>query len=101
MKQLASVLGLALAVSGSMAFAQDGYSYQCTHNSSVRTIEVVYLQRESAVPCEVNYIKDGVQESLWNARYEEGYCEAKAAEFSKRQEEWGWSCKKVAESVPN
>ena len=95
MKQLSFVVGLVLAAASGIASAQDGYSYQCTHYNDVRTIEVVYLQRESSVPCEVNYIKGDSQETIWNSRYTKGYCEAKAADFSKRQEEWGWSCKKV------
>ncbi len=99
MKQLSYLIAsLALALGSAIALASDSYSYQCKHDNDVRTIEVIYLQRESALPCEVNYIKNGVSETLWSARYEQGYCEARAAEFSKRQEEWGWVCEKTTSS---
>ena len=32
------------------------------------------------------------EETLWDARYEQGYCEARASEFVKKQDNWGWSC---------
>ena len=98
MKQFSCVLGILLAAGSSMVSANDGYAYQCTFGERVRTIEVVYLQRESSLPCEVNYIKEGQQENLWNSRYTKGYCEAKAEEFIERQEEWGWSCTRSDEA---
>lgn len=94
----------AIALSGSamMAVANDSYRYECRHDRDLRTIEVVYLQRESAVPCEVRYTKDEmgkekVSETLWKANYEAGYCESEAASFVEKQEGWGWSCERVAE----
>ena len=89
-----SVFALVMAVSvfSGSAVAGDGYTYECVHGRDIRKIEVVYLQRESLVPCEVNYTKDGVQESLWNASYSEGYCEARAKEFVEKQKSWGWDC---------
>lgn len=89
-----SVLTLALTASAlsTGAIAGEGYTYECKHGRDVRKIEVVYLQREALVPCEVNYTKDDVQENLWNATYSEGYCEARAKEFAAKQEGWGWEC---------
>lgn len=95
-----SVFALAMAasvVSGSVV-AGEGYTYECKHGRDVRKIDVVYLQRESLAPCEVNYTKDGVQETLWNATYSEGYCESRAKEFVEKQRGWGWECK-LAEGV--
>ncbi len=90
-------LGVAtsMVVLSGVAVANDNYRYECRHDSDLRTIEVVYLQRESAVPCEVRYLKKNSEETLWNANYEIGYCEKQAEEFVKKQEQWGWSCKKV------
>ncbi|MGI9282418.1 MAG: hypothetical protein ACR2PX_22700 [Endozoicomonas sp.] len=86
---LAILVGLGMT---GLASASDNYSYTCTHANQERKIDVIYLQRESSVPCEVRYTKDGQEETLWNASYTEGYCEEKATEFVKKQEGWGWSC---------
>jgi hypothetical protein len=49
-----------------------------------------------SVPCEVHYYKDtempGEDQVLWSAQNEEGYCEARAAEFVERLEGMGWTC---------
>jgi len=68
-------------------------SYVCTNGGMERKIEVVYLGTEK-VPCEVRYTKDGNTEVLWTAQAEEGYCEAKAADFVGKQRGWGWVCEK-------
>ena len=72
--------------------AAENYGYVCTYESGVRNIEVVYLQEDSTVPCEVRYIKDSVSNTLWNAQREVGYCESKAEAFVEKIEGWGWSC---------
>ena len=70
-----------------------------TYGTQTRVVEVFFLQSDSPVPCEVNYIKgDAPGVTLWDARYTVGFCEAKAEEFVKRQESWGFSCKRVAGS---
>lgn len=63
----------------------------CTSGNMERKIEVVYLGADT-VPCEVRYTKDGNTEVLWSAQAEEGYCEARAAEFVEKQRGWGWAC---------
>ncbi len=77
--------------------AAENYSYVCTHGTKERKIEVVYLQEDQRVPCEVRYIKDAVSQLLWNARREEGYCELKAEAFIEKQKGWGWSCSRSAD----
>lgn len=77
-----------------MAFA--GTTTICTQGGMERKIEVVYLGADT-VPCEVRYTKLGYTQVLWNAQAEEGYCEAKAAEFVEKQRGWGWEC---VESAP-
>lgn len=79
-----------------LAFAQP--TYVCTQGGMERTIEVVYLEAD-AVPCEVRYTKNGDTRVLWSAQAEEGYCEAKAAEFVEKQQGWGWECIKTGENV--
>lgn len=66
-------------------------TYVCTQGSMERKVEVVYLET-GTVPCEVRYTKNGATEVLWSARAEEGYCEARAAEFVEKQRSWGWEC---------
>ena len=68
-------------------------TYVCTHGDMERRIEVVQLGA-AAVPCEVRYTKNGNTEVVWNAQAEEGYCEARAAEFVEKQRGWGWECSK-------
>ena len=66
----------------------------CTNSGLTRTVEVVYEMEGQAAPCEVIYNKqtEGTQQSLWRANNEEGYCEARAAEFIEKLEGWGWEC---------
>ena len=94
MKKAPIAFAMMLSVCG-YASANDSYGYECRHSHSaeVREVEVVYLKRESSVPCEVNYSKDGVQENLWNASYTPGYCESKAKGFLDNLKGWGWECK--------
>lgn len=73
-------------------------TYVCTQGSMERKIEVVYLEA-GKVPCEVRYTKDGETQVLWSAQAEEGYCEAKAAEFVEKQRGWGWECIEIGENV--
>ena len=77
------------------AIAGDNIRYECRSGSSLRAIEVIYMQRESPVPCEVRYRKQGQEETLWKANYEVGYCEKQAAAFVRKQENWGWLCEQV------
>jgi hypothetical protein len=73
-------------------------TYVCTHGGMERKIEVVYLET-GKVPCEVRYTKYGDTRILWSAQAEEGYCEAKAAEFVEKQRGWGWECIEIGENV--
>ena len=98
----AGFLASAMMLAGwsTLAAANDSYSYECRHNDDLRTIEVLYLQRESPVPCEVRYTKDEwgkdkVSETLWKANYEVGFCEDEARKFVEKQEGWGWRCQRV------
>ena len=78
------------------AYAQPPTSYVCTSGSLERRIEVIY-ETGLLVPCEVHYVKDAeapddAPQVLWRAANEEGYCEAKAAEFAEKLTGWGWQC---------
>ncbi|UYM15341.1 hypothetical protein [Endozoicomonas euniceicola] len=97
MKHAATALAIGLSCYSAQATAGDSYSYTCLHGRDTRIIDVIYLQRESPVPCEVRYTKKGSvesEETLWNANYAIGFCEEKAENFMKQQEEWGWACQK-------
>ncbi|MCS4309660.1 hypothetical protein M2404_004037 [Rheinheimera pacifica] len=91
MKRLALII-LLLPVP---VLAQDNQVTNCQLGDAVRVIEVVYPQA-TALPCEVQYNKDGATNVLWRASAEAGYCEKKAAEFAEKQRGWGWSCMAVA-----
>lgn len=68
----------------------------CTMGSQERVVSVVYLVEGQNVPCEVEYIKDGLTETPWSAQNEEGYCEAKAQELVEKLIGWGWNCEEGA-----
>jgi len=76
-------------------FAQDQGSYQCVIGELTRRVEILY-ETGVTVPCEVHYYKDtempGERQVLWRAANEEGYCEARAAEFIEKLRGMGWSC---------
>ena len=86
------VLSAILMLAGVPVQAEENYSFLCTHDGSQRKIEVIYLQEDKRVPCEVRYVKDSVSQLLWNARREEGYCELMTDAFIEKQKAWGWSC---------
>ena len=90
-----SPLIVVLSLLPTMAFAQDSNNYQCSLNDLTRRVEIFY-ETGVTVPCEVHYYKDtempGERQVLWRAANEEGYCEAKAAEFVQKLEGMGWSC---------
>ena len=67
-------------------------TYTCTHGKQERIISVVYLDQAAKVPCEVQYTKNGVTKTLWNAQNEVGYCERQAEAFVEKQRGWGWDC---------
>ena len=77
------------------ALAQPPTSYVCTSGGLERRIEVIY-ETGLLVPCEVHYVKDAeapdAPQVLWRAANEEGYCEARAAEFAEKLTGWGWRC---------
>lgn len=95
MKSLIFVSALMLLAAS--AFADN---YECKLEGLVRTITVVY-EAEGAVPCHVEYDKptEGMTQIPWNAQNEEGYCEARAAEFTEKLRGWGWVCIEVSESA--
>ena len=77
------------------AIAQDTTRYQCSIDEVTRRVEVL-SEPGVSVPCEVHYYKDtempGEDQVLWSAQNEEGYCEARAAEFVAQLEGMGWTC---------
>ncbi|HTF98771.1 MAG TPA: hypothetical protein VL995_21715 [Cellvibrio sp.] len=97
MRNVVMLIGV-IAMSGN-AFAVEPVKYTCTLNNAERIIEVSYTG-DKAVPCAVNYTKDGATQSLWNYESTEGQCEAKAAEFVEKQKSWGWSCTENNAAAP-
>ena len=79
----------------SALFAQDSNGYQCALDEVTRRVEIFY-ETGVTVPCEVHYYKDtempGERQVLWRATNEEGYCEARAAEFIEKLRGMGWTC---------
>ena len=78
-----------------IAFSQGANNFQCSLDEVTRRVEIFY-ETGVTVPCEVHYYKDtempGERQVLWRASNEEGYCEARAAEFVAKLEGMGWTC---------
>jgi hypothetical protein len=91
MKKITS-LCLVATLSMIASFAAADETYLCTYGQEERVISVVYQDQVEKVPCEVRYQKDGVTETLWDAKDEVGYCEEKAKAFVEKQRGWGWRC---------
>lgn len=89
---------LALIALSTTAHAE---SYLCTNGGVERSITVVYLEPGQAVPCEVQYTKDGESQTLWRAQNEGGYCEAQARAFADKQSGWGWHCELTSNTPPD
>ncbi|UTA48162.1 hypothetical protein L1F30_01145 [Simiduia sp. 21SJ11W-1] len=80
------------AVAITLTSAATAETYVCTNGGMERSISVVYLEPGQAVPCEVQYTKDGESRILWRAQNESGYCESQARAFADKQSSWGWAC---------
>lgn len=83
--------------------ATAGEDYVCDNNGAKRIVSIVYQNEEQPVPCEVRYDKGQGVETLWTAKSEVGFCEARVNEFIEKQESWGWNCNRfeVPETVEN
>ena len=69
-------------------------SWSCSHNNLVREVHVERTTSAPA-PCNVVYKKlnEAVEDQiLWNAAYDDSYCEEKARDFITKLESWGWVC---------
>jgi len=86
-------LGLAIAV-GMVSLPAWSDSVVCIQDQLTRKIEVLYLDPELALPCEVLYDKqeEGSQSILWRAENAQGYCEEKARQLVQKHRTWGWQC---------
>ena len=93
MKESPLIVVLALLPLG--VFAQDATRYECSVDELTRRVEIL-SEPGVSVPCEVHYYKDtempGEDQVLWSAQNQEGYCEARAAEFIAKLEGMGWTC---------
>lgn len=77
-------------LAASMANAADNYT--CTQGGVERSIKIIYQTPGQAVPCEVQYTKDGISKSLWAAQNSAGYCEEQAQAFADKLSGMGWAC---------
>jgi len=101
MKVILSVFIFACLTAALTATASE--DYVCDNNGAKRIVSIVYQNEEQPVPCEVRYDKGQGVETLWTAKSEVGFCEARVNEFIEKQESWGWNCNKfeVPETVGN
>lgn len=71
--------------------------YACTKETDYRKIIVDY-PRGTPLPCRVNYDRSAKAnlelETIWQAIYEEGFCEARADNLAARLKNSGWDCEK-------
>ncbi|CAH0535088.1 hypothetical protein VST7929_02749 [Vibrio stylophorae] len=97
MKKL--MIAMASVLAASHAYAAENIKYVCQFDNAERIIEVRYTNSPDALPCEVNYSKNGQDEVLWRASNTPGYCESKAADLVEKQKAWGWDCTKLSETA--
>lgn len=91
------------------AVAQDsvrqGEKSLCKIGDVVRRVEVHYYEEDKSVPCEVRYYKDtenpGVDETLWRAESEVGFCENKLTAFVGDLTGFGWYCESEGDIPPS
>ncbi len=92
-------LALCTALLTTAAVAQEPARYSCTSGALTRFVEIKY-ETGVTVPCEVHYTKpdenQAEPEVLWRALNEEGYCEARTADFIERLRGLGWQCSDAA-----
>jgi hypothetical protein len=84
---LLAFLGLASEVSAS--------SWTCKQAGLTRQVVVFYPEAPVRLPCKVFYAKpdeDELPRALWEANYEQNYCEQKATEFIEKLTSLGWHC---------
>ena len=91
-----SMIACFVALVSSAAVAQD--NYLCSNGDLQRRVVIVH-ETDAGVPCAVHYYKDteapGEEQVLWQAKSEEGYCEAQAQAFIEQLANWGWNCSAV------
>ncbi|NVJ48822.1 MAG: hypothetical protein HWE13_01425 [Gammaproteobacteria bacterium] len=98
MIQLSVVGAMAAMASVANAQAVENRTTECTHGSKTRTITLHYATPE-ALPCEIQYTKDGVMKVLWSATNKAGFCVKQYQDFVAKQQGWGWQCTEVAPSA--
>ena len=93
------ILLVLLALLPTYSLADNHGATQCTYDNLIRRV-VIMSEPGVSVPCEVHYYKDieapGVDQVLWSADSQAGYCEEKAAELVANLESWGWECSAAA-----
>jgi hypothetical protein len=100
--RIPGLLLILLALLPTYSLADNHGATQCTYDNLIRRV-VIMSEPGVSVPCEVHYYKDveapGVDQVLWSADSQAGYCEEKAAELVANLEGWGWECG-PAEAMP-
>ncbi len=101
----------ALLILGTLAQAQAqeslrrGDRFMCMNGDTERRVEVHYFELDETVPCEVRYYKDseepGIEQVLWRAENQAGYCEDKSATFVDQLSVWGWDCRLQSDTPPD
>lgn len=74
--------------------AIDDKLYICDLKGAERAVEVNYAKRPP-LPCEVAYHRESKGQedvSMWQAKYDAGFCEEKAARILSNLKNDGWSC---------
>lgn len=95
MKQAAIPFWLCLSFTLGTASGVFADSWTCTQAELTRQVLTFYPNEPARLPCKVFYSKPTekvIPRALWKARYDEDFCERKAAEFVNQLEAWGWRC---------
>lgn len=92
--QITQIFGALIGTFFVASFCQAAISpYVCKSAGLERVVAVTPLQEGQKAPCEVKYKKEaGEEKVIYTAQVEETFCETKAAEFTAKLTEMGWTC---------
>lgn len=99
----ASAMLAVLATAGVAAAAVDS-EYVCQSGSTIRRISIEVEDGSRSVPCSVVYSKEteapGDRRTLWSAKADRAYCEAKAKGLADKLSSGGWQCSQAGGQPP-
>ncbi len=64
----------------------------CKQGNQERKVSIVKIEEPKPVPCEVKYLREDGEKTLYTAHNDAAFCESKANEFVEKLKSSGWEC---------